>query len=77
MTTKGINMKDLTLYDLMGSDHTIFARLRKDGEVETEVWNSDDNVVFSQASHHFAWESLVSFAKMVLDQDKKIQKELF
>lgn len=68
-------MKELTLYDIMGEDHSVFARV-KDGQVQTEVWNENDEVVYDETSHRFAWESLVSFARMVLSQDEQIQKEL-
>ncbi len=68
-------MKDLTLFELMGEDHVIFARV-KNGEVQTEVWNENEELVFKETSHHHAWDSLVSFAKMVLQQDEQVQKDL-
>ena len=69
-------MKDLTFHDLCGQDHVIFARLEKDNEVTMEVWDEMEEVVYKEKSHIYAWDSLVSFAKMVLQQDEQIQKEL-
>ena len=70
-------MKELTLYDIMGEDHYIVAGVEKDGQVRTVVMNENDDVVFTEVSHRFAWESLVSFARMVISQDEQVQKELF
>ncbi len=70
-------MKDLTLYEIMGEDHYIVADVEKDGQVRTMVMNESDDIVFTEVSHRFAWESLVSFAKMVISQDEQVQKELF
>jgi len=69
-------MKKLTLYDIMGEGHYILANLEKDGDINVSVLNEDDQEVYHEKSHQFAWESLVSFAKMVISQDEKIQKEL-
>jgi hypothetical protein len=68
-------MKELTLYDIMGEDHYIIAKVEK-GQVNTEVLDENDEQVFNETSHHYAWDSLVSFAKMVLEQDKHVQKQL-
>jgi hypothetical protein len=69
-------MKELTLYDIMGSDHYIVADVEND-KIRTMVIDENDDVVYNEISHKFAWDSLVSFAKMVISQDEKIQKELF
>jgi hypothetical protein len=69
-------MKKLTLYEIMGDDHSIFARV-KNGEVQTEVWNELEEVVFDETSNVHAWNGLVSFARMILKQDERIQKDLF
>lgn len=69
-------MNDLRLYEIMGEDHYIRAHLQKGGEVIVEVLNEDSQEVYKEKSHIYAWDSLVSFAKMVLKQDEKIQKEL-
>lgn len=61
----------------MGEDHYIVADVEKDGQVRTMVMNESDDIVFTEVSHRFAWESLVSFAKMVISQDEQVQKELF
>lgn len=71
-------MKELTLYEIMGEDHYIVAGAEKDGQqVRTIVMNEKDDIVFTEVSHRLAWDSLVSFARMVISQDEKIQKELF
>lgn len=70
-------MKELTLYDIMGSDHYVVADVEKDGQIRTMVIDENDDVVYNESSHKFAWESLVSFARMVISQDEQIQKELF
>lgn len=69
-------MKALTLYEICGEDHGIFARLEKDNEITVEVWNDNDEIVYKEKSHQYAWDALVSFAKMVLTQDVMIQKEI-
>lgn len=68
--------KHISLYDICGEDHYIYAKLEKDGEVRVIVENEDEEEVYHEKSHIYAWDSLVSFAKMVLSQDEKIQKEL-
>lgn len=68
--------KHISLYDICGEDHYVFANLEQDGEVTVTVLNDNDDEVYHEKSHICAWDSLVSFAKMVLDQDRKIQKQL-
>lgn len=68
-------MTPLTLYDISAEDHYIFARLENDKDVTVEVWNDNEEVVYKEKSHHFAWDSLVAFARMVLDQDEQLNKE--
>jgi nitroimidazol reductase NimA-like FMN-containing flavoprotein (pyridoxamine 5'-phosphate oxidase superfamily) len=67
-------MKDVTLYSLCGEDHYVFARMNDDGEVTVEVQDENDNVVYQEKSNRAAWESLVSFAKMVIRQDGGLDK---
>ncbi len=69
-------MKELTLYDIMGSNHYVIANI-VDSQVNIQVLDEYAAEVFNETSHPFAWDSLVSFARMVLNQDEKIQKELF
>lgn len=66
----------LELYDIMGSDHQIFAHLERNGEITTVVNDEDGSPVFSETSHIAAWLSLTYFAKQVLDCDAYIQKQL-
>jgi len=68
-------MNPLTLYDIMAEDTYVFARV-KDNKVEVEVLNSDDEVIFNELSHPYAWESLVLFAKQVVQLNKHIEKDL-
>lgn len=68
-------MKELTLYEIMGEDNYVIANV-KDSQVNVKVLDENDNQVFNETSHHHAWDSLVYFAKMVLSQDEKIQKQL-
>lgn len=65
-------MSILTIYDLCGEDHSVFANREQNDDITIEIWNDKDIEVYKQTSHRFAWESLVSFANMVLDQDKKL-----
>lgn len=73
-------MKDLTLYELMGDDFYVFAKVKDIPKgntlVEVEVLNDKDERVFYEITHPYAWESLVSFAKQVLQLNKHIEKKL-
>lgn len=69
-------MNKLTLYEICGEDHSIFSNLEQDNEITVEVWNETHDVVYKEKSNQHAWDSLVCFAKMILAQDKKIQKEI-
>lgn len=71
-----INPYELSFYDICGEDHYIFARLTGIKEVTVVVENESLEEVYHESSHIYAWDSLVSFAKMVLQQNEKIQKEL-
>ena len=68
--------KHISLYDICGENHYVFAKLETDGDVTIRVENEESEEVYREKSHIFAWDSLVSFAKMVISQDEKIQKEL-
>ncbi len=70
-------MKELTLYEIMGQDHIIFAQLQDDKEVHVVVTDTDEHeIVYSEKSHMFAWESLVSFAKQILACDERLRQEI-
>jgi hypothetical protein len=66
-------MKNLTLYELCGEDMEIFAKKRDDGLFEIEVFNENDERVFFEITHEYAWKSLVDFAKQVVFQNSRIQ----
>lgn len=68
--------KHISLYDICGEDHYVYAKLHKDGDVSVIVENEDEKEVYHEKGHIYAWDSLVSFAKMVLKQDEQIHKEL-
>lgn len=68
-------MEDLTLHELMGDDHNVIAR-KEGGQIKTTIINSESEIVYDEISHPYAWESLVAFARNVLHQDEKIQKEI-
>lgn len=68
-------LKELTLYDICGDDHAIFARMTTEGEIEVEVWDQKEDVVYKEISHKHAWDSLVYFAKMVIQQDEFLNKK--
>lgn len=68
-------MNDFTLYDLMGQDTSIFAKVHN-GHVEVEVMDERDVTVYKEISHPYAWETLVSFAKQVIKLNERIEKQL-
>jgi len=65
----------LEFYDVMGEDMYITAKLINRGEIETIVTNDADEVVFREVSSPIAWEALVYFAKQILSEDAKIEKQ--
>lgn len=67
---------NLELYDLMAEDHIIYATLEKNGEITTTVRRDgdQDHVVYRETSHEAAWDSLVYFARQVLEEDMKINE---
>ncbi len=69
-------MTTLTLYELMGEDHEIYATVTKENEIAVVVCGEDGGKVYRETSHLAAWESLVDFAKQVLYVDRHIQNEL-
>lgn len=69
-------MTHLTLYELMGEDHEIYATVTNDKQIYVVVCGEDGAKVYSETSNIAAWESLVDFAKQVLYVDRHIQNEL-
>lgn len=69
-------MTDLTLYDLMGEDMILWAKLVNEKEVLVQVKDELARTVFEESTHIYAWESLVSFARQVIACDERIQMEL-
>lgn len=65
----------ITLYELMGEDHLIYANKQKNGDIRVIIKNDEtDKEVFNETSHPYAWESLVYLAKQILDADNRIQQ---
>lgn len=69
-------MTDLTIYDLIGEDHEICVKLVTDKHINIEIKNDQDERVYFESSHIYAWESLVSFAKQVLACDERLRQEI-
>ena len=67
-------MDDLTLHDIMGEDMYIIAKKVSDTKVKVEVINDQEESLFIEDTHIYAWEGLVSFAKKVLEADKNISE---
>lgn len=69
-------MTDLTLYDLMSEDMTIWAKLLDNKHIQIQIENELGEIVYLERSHLAAWETMVYFAKQVLSVDERIQREL-
>ena len=69
-------MTNLTVYNLMGEDMSIECKLIDTKHVHVDIIDENDNSVYSEDSHIYAWESLVSFAKQVLACDKRLRQEI-
>lgn len=66
-------MTNLTLYEIMGEDMTLWAKLVNKKEVLVQVKDELDRTVFEESSHIYAWESLVSFAKQIISANVHIE----
>lgn len=69
-------MCELTLYEIMGDDLEIFAKLYDDRHVQVVVQNESSDTLYDEVSHIYAWESLVYFAKQVIAVDVRLQEDL-
>lgn len=69
-------MTNLTLYEIMGEDMTLWAKLVNKKEVLVQVKDELERTVFEESTHIYAWDTLVSFARQVLACDERIQQEL-
>jgi hypothetical protein len=67
---------DLTLYELMGEDMSIFAEALDTMHVHVEVFDETDKQVYFEKTHIYAWESLVGFSKKVLCYDERVQEQM-
>lgn len=65
----------LELYDILAEDHEIWMKKTKDGQIEVNVFNEDDACVYHESSHPAAWESLVYFAKQVIAENERLERE--
>lgn len=69
-------MTNLTLYEIMGEDMILWAKLVNKKEVLVQVKDELARTVFEESSNIAAWESLVSFARQIVACDERVQKEL-
>lgn len=69
-------MNEPTIRDLMGEDMSIFAKLIDRKHVYVEVVDENENQVYEETSHIYAWDSLVSFAHQIIRYDERIQENL-
>lgn len=66
----------LTIYDIMGTDHVLYAK-DKENEIEVLIINEDtDKIEYRESTHKFAWDSLVYFAKQVISENERIEKQM-
>ena len=68
-------MTNLTLYEIMGEDMTLWAKLVNKKEVLVQVKDELERTVFEEHSHIYAWETLVSFAKQILAANVHIENQ--
>jgi hypothetical protein len=67
-------MKQLTVYELMGQDHLIYAHLENNNEITVQiVTDEDEETVFQETTSQFAWDSLVYFARQIVACDERVQ----
>ncbi len=73
----GVDMNDLSVHDLMGEDHELTVKLHTDTK-HIEITIHDDRCVevYDDITHINAWESLVYFAKQVINLDRRIQEDI-
>ena len=61
-----------TLYELMGQDTYLKAVKDRRGWICMTITDHKDDLLNYMETHEFAWDSLVSFAKQVLREDKRL-----
>ena len=69
-------MIDLTVYDLLGEDHTLWVDVIEKDRLEIEILDDKDNKVFIECTHIYAWDSMVNFAQQVLMCDKRVRQKM-
>ena len=62
-----------TLYEIMGENMLIWAKKLPSGEINVRVTNENEEEVFNESSHRGAWDTLVYFAKQILDENAQIE----
>lgn len=65
----------LRLYDIMAEEMTLWAKKLSSGEIEVRVEDENDNEVYNHISHRFAWDELVYFAKQVLRENERMERD--
>jgi hypothetical protein len=63
----------VTLYDIMAEDMMIWAKKVPNGQVNVYVENEDNQEVYNETSHRAAWDSLVYFARQVIEENKRLE----
>jgi len=66
----------LSLYDICGEDMTFTAHRKRNGEIEMEVRNENDVLVYEETSSIASLESLAYFARQVTYYSDKITLSL-
>jgi len=68
-------MTNLTLYEIMGEDMILWAKLVNKKEVLVQVKDELDRTVFEESSNIAAWETLVSFANQILAANVHVENQ--
>lgn len=75
-------MENLKFHDLMSEDHTIYATVNKNpnkmntNKICIEIFDENENIVYSTQTHPHAWESLVYLSHQVIKMNKRIEEDL-
>jgi hypothetical protein len=66
----------ISLYDICAEPHYIEVIPESDTQVTIRIENEDEQEVYKEKSHIAAWESLVYFANMILNQNELLKLKL-
>ncbi len=65
----------LELYDIMAEEHMIWAKRLPNGEINVRVENENNEEVYNETGHRAAWDELVYFARQILKENERLEKE--